>query len=232
MRRTGFYPVFIADGILASCMPVINMTVRSDTFLRLPQLPLTILLDANWTMMAMLNVLLIVSAACIMYHTEHEDNALQKMQALPLRESGMFFAKFIWMTCMSVITLAIEALTLLFCSLQWFEKYDTLYSDLLKISGYSLILMLPSILLALAIASACSNMWISLGIGVICVFTASMIVSTNHFILQIFPFALPFQIFAEAAPLTIKKFLITIIGEVSVIGFAELIFLRIRRALS
>ena len=59
------------------------------------QPPLTILLDANWTMMAMLNVLLIVSAACIMYHTEHDDNAIQKMQTLPLRESGIFFAKFV-----------------------------------------------------------------------------------------------------------------------------------------
>lgn len=231
MRRTGFYPAFIAGGILASCLPVMNMAVRADTFKSLPQPPLTILLDANWTMMAMLNVLLIVSEACIMYHTEHDDNAIQKMQTLPLRESGIFFAKFVLMTCMSIVTLAIEALAFLFCSLQWFDKYDGLYPDLLKNFGYFLILMLPAVLLALAIASACNNMWISLGIGVICVFTASMIVSTDYFILQIFPFALPFRILAGAASLTVKKFLTTIISEVMVIGLAELIFLRIRRAL-
>ena len=231
MRRTGFYPAFIAGGILASCLPVMNMAVRPETFIDLHQPSLTILLDTNWTMMAMLNILLIVSAACIMYHTEYDGNAIQKMQALPLRESGIFFAKFVLMTCMSIVTLAIEALALLFCSLRWFEKYENLYPDLLKNFGYFLILMLPAVLLSLAIASACNNMWISLGVGVICVFTASMIVSTDHFILQIFPFALPFRILAGAASLTVKKFLITIISEVSVIGLAELTFLRIRRAL-
>ncbi len=231
MKRTGFYPAFIAGGILASCLPVMNMVVRPDTFRNLSQPPLTILLDANWTMMAMLNILLIVSAACIMYHTEHDDNAIQKMQTLPLRESGIFFSKFVLMTCMCIVTLAVEALAFLFCSLQWFEKYQDLYPDLLKNFGYFLLLMLPAVLLALAIASTCTNMWISLGVGVICVFIASMITSTDYFFLQIFPFVLPFHIFAGSASLTVKKFLIAIISEVMIIGLAELIFLRIRRAL-
>lgn len=231
MKKTGFYPAFIAGAILASCLPVINMAVRSELFTGLQQSPLRILLDENWTMMAMLNVLLIISGACIMYHTEYADNAAQKMQTLPIRESGIFFAKFILMTGMSIVVLATEAITFLFCSLHWFHTYDGLYTDLLKNFGYFFILLLPVVLLSLAISSAYSNMWISLGIGVVCVFVATMIASTNHFVLQIFPFALPLQVLTEATDKTVSQFLTASVLELLVIGIAELSFLRIRRAL-
>ena len=69
MKRTGFYPAFFAGGILASCFPLLNMLVRSENFTSLPQTPVQILLNSNWQMMAMLNTLLILAGACILYHT-------------------------------------------------------------------------------------------------------------------------------------------------------------------
>ncbi len=231
MKKTGFYPAFIVGGILASCLPVINMAVRSEIFTGLQQPPLQILLNENWAMMAMLNILLILSGACIMYHTENAERALQKMQTLPIRESSMFFAKFILMIGMSIVVLATEAISFLFCSLHWFHTYDGLYTDLLKNFAYFFILLLPAILLSLAISSACSNMWISLGIGVVCFFAATMITSTSHFILQIFPFCLPLRILTESTEQTVIHFLVASVLELLAVGIAELSFLRIRKAL-
>ena len=230
MKRTGFYPAFIVGGVLASCLPVLNMTVRSEVYTGLSQPPVRILLDANWSMMAMLNILLIISGACILYHTEYADNTVQKMHTLPIRESGMLFAKYILMTGMSIAALAIEAITVALCSLHWFEQTSGLYLDLLKNFIYFLILTLPSILLSLFISSACKNMWISLGVGVVCVFIANIIISTDKFILLIFPFALPFQILAGTPADKVMQFLIASVVEIVVIGIAMLSFLRIKRS--
>src|SRR5690625_1317282 len=93
VKRTGFIPTFLVGGLLAAAFPVLNTAVRSENYLGLPDTPLQILLDANWPMMALLNVLLIVGGACLMYYTEYADNAIQKMKSLPLKESTMFFGK-------------------------------------------------------------------------------------------------------------------------------------------
>jgi len=93
VKRTGFTPAFLCGGILAATVPVLNMTVRSENYLGLYAGPVQILLDANWQMMAMLNILLIVSGACLMYHTEYADNAIQKICTLPTKESRLFFSK-------------------------------------------------------------------------------------------------------------------------------------------
>lgn len=36
--------------------------------------PINILMSANWQMMAMLNILISICGACMMYHTEYADN--------------------------------------------------------------------------------------------------------------------------------------------------------------
>ena len=69
IKRTGVFPAFITGGLLAAAVPVVNMTVRSDIYVSLPDSPVQILMNANWQMMAMLNVLLLVAGACLMYHT-------------------------------------------------------------------------------------------------------------------------------------------------------------------
>lgn len=65
VKRTGFLPAFLGGGILAAAVPVINMAVRSEMYLDLPGNSIQILLDANWQMMTMLNVLLVVAGACL-----------------------------------------------------------------------------------------------------------------------------------------------------------------------
>lgn len=78
VKRTGFLPAFLGGGILAAAVPVVNMVVRSEIYQARPGDPIQILLDANWQMMAMLNVLLAVAGACLLYHIEYADNAMKK----------------------------------------------------------------------------------------------------------------------------------------------------------
>lgn len=164
-----------------------------------------------------------------MYHTEYADNAIQKMCALPVRESTLFFSKFAVMSLMCIMMLMIEAGAIGFCSAHWFRQCENLALEIVKNFGYFFLMMLPASLLSLLIAQACRNMWVSLGIGVICVFTATML-PTSNFTLSLFPFAMPFQMLAGTAENTVRNFIIAGIIEIAVIAVSEIIFLKVRRS--
>lgn len=228
-KRSGFLPAFIGGGILAAVVPVINMIVRSEMYLNLPGKPIQILLEANWQMMAMLNVLLVVAGACLLYHTEYADNAMQKMKSLPIRESSIFLGKTALTCIMSLFVLVIEAGAITFCTYYWFEIGDSFFGELCKYFGYSFLMMLPCIVLSLLIAEACENMWVSLGIDVVCVFTATMLPTTSY-ALSLFPFALPFQIFEGVDITQFMRYIYAVAAELVVLAFAELIFIKVRRS--
>ena len=227
-RRTGFTPTFLCGGILAASIPVINMAVRSEKFIGQSGSPIQILMNANWQMMTMLNILLIVAGACLLYHTEYADNAIQKMRALPVKESFIFFGKFILIALMYAVVLALEAAAITFCTYHWFEIGNEFWIESGRNFGYSFLLMLPCVLLSLLISSVCKNMWGCLGIGVVCVFTATML-PTNNFVLSLFPFATPFQIFANTEMVQVSHYLWAAVIEIVIIGLAELMLIKVRR---
>lgn len=229
IKRTGFLPAFAGGGMLAALVPILDMAIRSDMYTGLDGSPVDILFRANWQMIAMINILLIVTGACILYHLEHSENAIQRMCTLPIRESRMYFAKFAVIAVMYFLILAIEAGAITFCCMHWFLPPENFFSEILRNFLYSFLLMMPGILLSLLISSACQNMWISLGIGVICVFTATML-PTDNFTLSLFPFALPFQTLADTAGNTIRNFVIAGAIECIILAFAEIIFLKVRRS--
>ena len=229
VKRTGFLPAFFGGGILAAVVPVINMAVRSEQYLNLPDSPIQILLGANWQMMSMLNVLLVVAGTCLLYYTEYADNAMQKMKSLPIWESSIFLGKAVLTTFMSLFVLVIEAGAIAFCTYHWFEIGNGFFSELCKYFGFSFLLMLPCLILSLLISEACKNMWVSLGIGVVCVFTATMLPTTN-FVLSLFPFAMPFQVFASSDVTQSMHYIYAVAAELVVLAFAELIFIKVGRS--
>ena len=84
LARTGFVPCLLCAALLAAAFPAVNMTARSENYLGLPGSPLAILLDANWQLMAMVNLFAALLAACILYHIEYSGKAMQKMDTLPI----------------------------------------------------------------------------------------------------------------------------------------------------
>lgn len=226
IKRTGFAAAFIAGGMLAAAFPVVNMAVRSEIFQTKQGSPVRILLDADWQVMAMLNVLLVVLGSCMLYHTEYADNAMQKMKSLPIRESSLFFGKVILTVVMGFFVLAMEAAAVAFCSCRWFETGNGFYAELSGTFGYAYLLMLPCIILSLLISEACRNMWVSLGIGVVCVFTATMLPS-GSFILSLFPYAMPFRLPADAVH--INHFICAAAAETVIFALAEPVLIKVRR---
>lgn len=147
-KRTGFIPAFLCGGILAAAVPIVNMAVRSEMYVGQQSSPMQILMGANWQMMAMLNILLVVAGSCLLYHTEFADNAMQKMKSLPIRESSIFFGKFILTSIMSVVVLAVEAASIAFCVSHWFEIGNNFWLELGKNFEYPFLKEVDSLALA------------------------------------------------------------------------------------
>ena len=229
IRRTGFVPAFVGGGLISAAVPVLDMVFRSEIYVGRDSSPVEILLSANWQMMAMLNILLVVTGACIMYNAEYADNAFQRICALPTTQSAMFFAKAVVMTVTGIMLLAIEACSVFYCSAYWFGQSTSLYAEVPAHFVFLFLLMLPAVMVSLLIASACKNMWISLGIGVLCIFAATMLPAQN-FIMSLFPFALPFQTLSGKGVDVISYYVAACLAEIVVIGALEVVFLKVRRS--
>lgn len=229
VKRTGFLPAFLGGGILAAAVPAVNMAVRSEIYQAHPGDPIQILLDANWQMMAMLNVLLAVAGACLLYHIEYADNAMRKMRSLPIRESSVFMGKAVLAAIVCFFVLAIEMGAVALCAYRWFQTGQSFFGGVCRTLGYEFLLMMPCTVLALLISQMCENMWVSLGIGMVCVFTATMLPADN-FILSLFPFAMPFQILAGRDAAQTTQYIYAVAAELLIFGLAELIYIRIRRS--
>lgn len=232
LRRTGYISAFLASGVLSAAFPIVNMAFRGELYLSLPQNPLTILSDANWQMMAMLNLLLVVCGACIMYHTEYADNGIQKMQVLPVRPETLLFGKFIAASFFCGFVLVLETAALAGCIAHWFPSCGLSLAELSAYAGFELALLLPTILLMLLIASECRNMWISLGIGVVLVFLFSILPRGNS-ILPLCPFASPYQTLPQVQEQGKTVLFLFASGlETLLLGMAGLILQRFRRYVS
>lgn len=230
LKRTGFILAFIVGGLLSSSIPIVNMAVRSQMYIGIDSSPIKILMDANWQMMTMLNILLLVIGSCLMYQAEYSDNAIQKMRMLPIKEHQLFFNKTILLALMGALILILEAISITFCSIHWFDISNNFMLEIAKNFVYAFILIMPSILLSMFIASLCTNMWVSLGIGIICVFIATLL-PLDNFVLSIFPFAMPFQTLVGSAENIIRNMIIASIVEVILIAIIEVSLLKARRSM-
>lgn len=229
LKRTGYFLTALGGGLLAAAFPVVNMLARADAFTFLPGNPFTIMLDSNWQMIAMLNILIAICGACLMYHTEYADHGAQKMDMLPIRTGSMFLAKFIIAAFSMTVMIAIETAALTLCAVHWFSDYTPNVPEILKSAGFMLYITLPTLMLMLVIASACKNMWVSLGIGVILVFTLSILTGDNV-ILNLLPFSSPYQTLHTVSEQGRELLFLSVCGaETGVFALTELICQKVRR---
>ena len=94
---------------------------------------------------------------------------------------------------------------------------------MLQTLGFALLLTLPASAAALVIASACRNMWTALGIGVLCIFMATML-PTDHFILSLFPYSLPFQVLPGMETAQAVRYCTAAVCETAAACAAEMIY--------
>lgn len=165
----------------------------------------------------------------MMYHTEYADNGMQKMSVLPIRQGSMFFGKFLIAALVLSAMVVIEMSVLVGCAKYWFPSYVFDLIEILKTAGFQIVVTLPTVMLMLVIASACKNMWVSLGIGVILVFTLSILPQDN-IVLSLFPFASPYQMLSAAMENSRTVLFLAVCGiETVVFGIVEVLYLKVRR---
>ena len=71
LKRTGFFPAFLAGGLLAAAAPVVNIGARPESFVNKQDSPAVILMGANWQLMSMLLSFLLIIGACITVSYTH-----------------------------------------------------------------------------------------------------------------------------------------------------------------
>lgn len=232
VRRTGFLPAFVGGGILAALVPVFNMIFREERYLGIfreqRRDPLWILLDANWQMMAMLNLFLVLVGACMLYALEYADQALRKMAVLPSRKSSMLFGKWAVLFIGLLSAVALETFSLGFCAEHWFGPQAADTAGLLKHFGTALLLLLPASILMLGISSACGNMWITLGIGLVGIFVPIAAGSGNS-VLMLFPFSMPLRFFCGMSDAVWHRLMWGAGAETVLFAAAATIYQNIRR---
>lgn len=227
LKYTGISAAFLGGALLAASIPVLNTYFRKDMFIYQHLPSLEILLNANGQMLSMMNLFLCLIGACIIFHTEFSGNGMKKMSTLPVSPLKLFAAKSFLLTFWALIALIIESSSLYFCQIHWFPKEDAVFSGIISYTASSLLFLLPALILMLMVASCCSNMWISLGTGVICIFVATLM-PVKDSVLSYFLLVLPFQnLYSENFTFLLSAALI----QLAFLGCAEIIIIKLRRIL-
>ena len=112
-KRTGVIPVLLAVGFLGAAYAYVNFLIQKDILLGLPLAPMGVLLTQIYGMIMILNLFGIVVAACMVYNMEFKGSAIKKMYILPMSVSGMYLCKFLILTGMLFIAVALENLALM-----------------------------------------------------------------------------------------------------------------------
>ena len=228
LKRTGYVPAFLGGGLLAGLVPVLNMAIRSERYVTQSGRPFSILMDANWQLMAQLNILLLVCGACILYHTEYAENGFQRAETLPMKASGLFSGKLCILFCSCLLPLCLETFSLLACCTRYFPITPGLGAVMLKGMAFELALLLPTAAAMLFLSSLCRNMWMCLGTGVILVFLTYMLRSGN-LVLAAVPFAAPYRMLHQFTAGQAGRLLLLSIGEVALFCIIEWIYTKLRR---
>ena len=142
-KRTGVIPVLLAVGILGAAYAFVNFLVRKDTLLGLPLAPMDVLLTQLYGMIMILNLFGIVAASCMVYNMEFKGSAIKKMYMLPMSVPGMYFCKFLILTVMLFVAVALENLALMKIGMSDLPQGTFEMGTLLRFTAYSFITSMP-----------------------------------------------------------------------------------------
>ena len=189
-KRTGVIMVLLAVGILGAAYAFVNFAIRKDTLLNLPLDPMDVLLTQLYGMILILNLFGVVVAACMVYNMEFRGSAIKKMYLLPISVPGMYLCKFLILTVMLAVAVALENLALLRIGVTDLPQGAFEMETLLRFAAYSFVTSIPVLSFMLLISSRFENMWVPLGVGVAGFLSGMALATSNLTMLMIHPFVL------------------------------------------
>lgn len=187
-KRTGVILVLLAVGVLGAAYAFLNFIVRKDTLLGLPLAPMDVLLTQLYGMIMILNMFGIVVAACMIYNMEFKGNAVKKMYMLPVSVPGMYFCKFLILSVLLFIAIALQNLALMRIGMTDLPQGTFEMETLVIFAGYSFITSMPVLSFIVLISSRFENMWVPLGVGVAGFLSGMALANANLGLLMIHPF--------------------------------------------
>ena len=189
-KRTGVIPVLLAVGILGAGYAFLNFIVRKDTLLSLPLSPMDVLLTQLYGMIMILNMFGIVVAACMIYNMEFKGNAVKKMYILPVNVPGMYLCKFLILSTLLFVAVALQNLALMRIGMTDLPQGAFEMGTLIKFAGYSFITSMPVLSFMVLISSRFENMWVPLGVGVAGFLSGMALANSSINLLMIHPFVI------------------------------------------
>ena len=192
-KRTGVIPVLLAVGILGAAYAFVNFLVRKDTLLNLPLAPMDVLLTQLYGMIMILNLFGIVVASCMVYNMEFKGSAIKKMYMLPMSVPGMYLCKFLILTVMLFVAVALENLALMKIGMSDLPQGAFEMGTLLRFTAYSFITSMPVLSFMVLISSRFENMWVPLGVGVAGFLSGMALASSAAAVLMVHPFIVMFK---------------------------------------
>ncbi len=187
-KRTGVIPVLLAVGILGAAYAFVNFLIRKDTLLNLPLDPMDVLLTQLYGMIMILNLFGIIVAACMVYNMEFKGSAIKKMYMLPMSVPGMYLCKFLILTVMLFVAVALENLALKKIGMSDLPQGTFEMGTLLRFAGYSFITSMPVLSFMVLVSSRFENMWVPLGIGVAGFLSGMALATSGAAALMVHPF--------------------------------------------
>ncbi len=187
-KRTGVIPVLLAVGVLGAAYAFVNFIVRKDTLLNLPLDPMDVLLTQLYGMIMILNLFGIVVAACMVYNMEFKGNAVKKMYMLPMSVPVMYLCKFLILTFMLLVAVALQNMALARIGMTDLPQGTFEMGTLVRFAAYSFLSSMPVLSFMLLISSRFENMWIPLGIGVAGFLSGMALASSELSLLMVNPF--------------------------------------------
>ena len=189
-KRTGVILVLLAVGILGAGYAFLNFIVRKDTLLSLPLAPMDVLLTQLYGMIMILNMFGIVVAACMIYNMEFKGNAVKKMYMLPVNVPGMYLCKFLILSTLLFVAVALQNLALMRIGMTNLPQGAFEMGTLIKFAGYSFLTSMPVLSFMVLISSRFENMWVPLGVGVAGFLSGMALANSSINLLMIHPFVI------------------------------------------
>lgn len=187
-KRTGVIPVLLAVGILGAAYAFVSFLIRKDMLLGLPLDPMDILLTQLYGMIMILNLFGVVVAACMVYNMEFKGSAIKKMYLLPMSVPRMYLCKFLILTVMLFVAVALENLALMKIGQSCLPQGTFEMGTLLRFAAYSFITSMPVLSFMVLVSSRFENIWIPLGIGVAGFLSGMALATSAATVLMVHPF--------------------------------------------
>ena len=189
-KRSGVFPIMFAVGIFGALYVIANFAVRKDTLLALPLAPMDVLLTQLYGVIALISLFGIITATCLMYQIEHSDNAMKRMYMLPIRITDIFSSKLLILVMLLLISFTIQYSALGFVGNLYLPENSFELWTLIRYGLYTFVMSLPVLLFMIFISSRISNIWITLGVGIIGFFSGMATATSDIVVFLINPFTL------------------------------------------